>query len=357
MSLPGLPRGAGRDKPCPYNQILMNSSGSNRLTAKLSADLALGALALMWGTTFVITKDIVATHSPFFYTSMRFGLASVGFALLFGRHLRHSSRQAVREGIILGLCIFTGITLQVAGIVYTTASKAGFITGLYLVFTPIISYLIYRVRPSRDNLAGLVLAIGGFVLLTLPKGDDSFNVGDLLVLGAAVAWATHIVATSIYGRRSDVRTLAAVQVIAVAVLAIFVFLVLHAIAGSADNPAALPKLVAIEARENPLTWRFAAQVGYMAVFATILAALVQTWAQGRMSPTHAAILYALEPASAALFAYLALSEKLGWRGSLGALVIVAGVFVSRLGLLTRLLGRQPSNVSVPASDQTAIEIK
>jgi len=335
----------------------MNSSGSNRLTAKLGADLSLGALALMWGTTFVITKDIVATHSPFFYTSMRFGLASVGFALLFGRHLRHSSRQAVREGIILGLCIFTGITLQVAGIVYTTASKAGFITGLYLVFTPIISYLIYRVRPSRDNLAGLVLAIGGFVLLTLPKGDDSFNIGDLLVLGAAVAWATHIVATSIYGRRSDVRTLAAVQVIAVAVLAIFVFLVLHAIAGSADNPAALPKLVAIEARENPLTWRFAAQVGYMAVFATILAALVQTWAQGRMSPTHAAILYALEPASAALFAYLALSEKLGWRGSLGALVIVAGVFVSRLGLLTRLLGRQPSNVRVPASDQAAIEIE
>ena len=335
----------------------MNSSGSNRSRTTLHADLALGALALMWGTTFVITKDVVTTHSPFFYTSMRFGLASVGFALLFARHLRHSSRQAVREGVILGLCIFTGITLQVAGIVYTTASKAGFITGLYLVFTPIISYLLYRVRPSRDNLAGLVLAMGGFTLLSLPKGGDSFNIGDLLVFGAAAAWATHIVATSVYGRRSDIRTLAAVQVIAVAVLAILVFLVLHSIATWTDNPGALPKLVAIEARENPLTWRFAAQVVYMAVFATIVAALVQTWAQGRMSPTHAAILYALEPASAAFFAYVAFSEKLGWRGGLGAVVIVAGVFVSRLGLLTRLLGRKPVTERELGSDEIVIEIE
>ena len=335
----------------------MNSSGSNRTSTTLRADLALGALALMWGTTFVITKDVVTTHSPFFYTSVRFGLASVGLVLLFGYHLRHSSRQAVREGIILGLCIFTGITLQVAGLVYTTASKAGFITGLYLVFTPIISYLLYRVRPSRDNLAGLVLAMAGFTLLTLPKSGDSFNIGDLMVFGAAVAWATHIVATSIYGRRSDIRTLAAVQVIAVALLAIFVFLVLHSIAGSTDNPDALPRLVAIEARENPLTWRFAAQVGYMAVFATIVAALVQTWAQGRMSPTHAAILYALEPFSAAFFAYVVISEKLGWRGGLGAVSIVAGVFVSRLGLLTRLLGRQPSNLRGPASDEAVIEVE
>ena len=96
------------------------------------------------------------------------------------------------------------------------------------------------------------------------------------------------------------------------------------------------RLIALEARENPLTWRFAAQVGYMALFATVLAALVQTWAQGRMAPTHAAILYALEPVSAAFFAYLAFSEKLGWRGGLGAVVILAGVLVSRLGLLSRL---------------------
>lgn len=333
----------------------MKASDSNRTTSNLSADLALGALALMWGTTFVITKGVLTTHSPFFYTSARFGLAALGFMLLFSKHLRKSRWIEVREGIILGLCIFAGITLLVSGLVYTSAAKAGFITGLYLVFTPIISYLLFRVQPTRDNLGGLLLAIVGFSLLSLPKTGESFNVGDALVLGAAVAWSTHIVGTSVFGRRSDVRTLAAVQVIAVALLALMAYLVLHTINGVVADPASLPQLVALEARENPLTLRFAAQVGYMAFFATIVAALVQTWAQGRMSPSHAAILYALEPVSAAFFAYLVFSEKLGWRGGFGAAVIVIGVLVSRLGLLTRLL-RLSSGGSPPAAEAIRAEI-
>ncbi|MEP7272122.1 MAG: DMT family transporter [Acidobacteriota bacterium] len=330
----------------------MQSSESTPATTTVRADLALGALALMWGTTFVITKEVVTTHSPFFYTSSRFGLAAIAFILLFGRHLRTARGAEIREGIILGLCVFTGITLQVAGIVYTSASKAGFITGLYLVFTPIISYLLFRVRPSRDNLAGLTLAIIGFCVLSLPKAGQSFNGGDLLVLCAAVAWATHIVATSVFGRRSDVRTLASVQVIVVAVLALAAYGVLHAVTASVADPASLPRLIAIEARENPVTWRFAAQVGYMALFATVFAALVQTWAQGKMAPTHAAILYALEPVSAAYFAYLVFSDRLGWRGGLGAAVIVAGVLVSRLGLFSRL--RPPAGEADLQSENAAL---
>lgn len=314
----------------------MNSTDSNTANTTLRADLALGGLALMWGTTFVVTKEVVMTHSPFFYTSSRFGLASIAFILLFWRHLRTARRNEVREGIILGLCVFTGITLQVSGIVYTSASKAGFITGLYLVFTPIISYLLFRVRPNQDNLAGLALAIAGFCVLSLPRAGQSFNGGDLLVLCAAVAWATHIVATSVFGRRSDVKTLASVQVITVAVLALTAYGILHLVTANAPDPSTLPRLIGLEARANTVTWRFAAQVGYMALFATVFAALVQTWAQGKMAPTHAAILYALEPVSAAFFAYLAFSDRLGWRGALGAAIIVTGVLVSRLGVVTRL---------------------
>ncbi len=321
----------------------MPPSDSNRNAVALRADFALAALALMWGTTFVITKDVLATHSPFFYTSVRFGLAAVAFALIFYAHLRRARWQQVREGIVLGLCTFAGITLLVAGLVYTSASKAGFITGLYLVFTPIISYLIFRVPPSRDNLAGLSLAIGGFCLLSLPKTGESASLGDLLILCSAIAWASHIVATSVFGRRSDIRTLASVQVLTVAVLAGSAYLILHTVAGSASDPASLPRLIAIEARENDFTLRFMAQVAYMALFATVIAALVQTWAQGRMAPTHAAILYALEPASAAFFAYLVFSDKLGWRGGFGAIVIVAGVLVSRLGVISRLFPHSREN--------------
>src|SRR5262245_4658522 len=98
------------------------------------SDAALVLLALMWGTSHVITKEILATHSPAFYTSTRFGIAALCFSLLFARHLRHSNKSEITQGIILGLCSFAGIGLYVAGLVFTQASKAGFITGLYLVF-------------------------------------------------------------------------------------------------------------------------------------------------------------------------------------------------------------------------------
>ena len=94
----------------------------------------------------------------------------------------------------------------------------------------------------------------------------------------------------------------------------------------------------LESQPNPLDWRFAAQIGYMAVMVTFVAALVQTWAQGRVSSTHAAVFYALEPVTAAVFAYLAFGERLGWRQAIVAALIVAGVMASKLGLGRRLGG-------------------
>ncbi len=288
-------------------------------------EVALITLALMWGTSHVISKDILSTHSPSFYTSVRFGIAAICFGLMFAGHLGRSSRKAVIQGVLLGLCSFTGIAFYVVGLGFTQASKAGFITGLYLVFTPLLAYLIFRARPARDHLVGLAIALGGFILLSFPRGGESINWGDLLILLAAVAWASHIAATSAFARQSDVRTLAAVQVITVAGLAISVHLAL--------------KSFGAETQPNPLNWRFAWQIAYMAVMVTFVAALVQTWAQRGVPSTHAAILYALEPVTAAAFAYLAFGEKLGLIRGIGATLILAGVMVSRLKLATRIIGQ------------------
>ena len=216
----------------------MNNSVAKVQSSPLKADAALIGLALMWGTTFVVTKDVLATHSPFFYTSARFGLAAACFVIIFARHLRRSARREIFEGVVLGLCVFAGISFQVAGLVYTSAAKAGFINGLYLAFTPIFSFALFGVRPSKDNLAGLALAVCGFSLLSFPKQGEAINWGDLLVLCAAAAWALHIVATGIFARRSSVRPLAAVQVITVAVLATFVYLALSWLASSATDTSA-----------------------------------------------------------------------------------------------------------------------
>jgi drug/metabolite transporter (DMT)-like permease len=287
------------------------------------AEGALIALALMWGTSHVVTKSILATHSPSFYTTTRFGIAAIFFLLFFGAHLRHSSWGEIRRGILLGLCSLFGIAFYVTGLVFTQASKAGFITGLYLVFTPIVALVLFRTRPSRDQVAGLVVALGGFVLLSFPRGQESLNWGDVLVLLAAFSWATHIAATTAFARQGNIRTLAAVQVITVALLALSIHLVL--------------RTAGWETKPNPIDRPFLWQIGYMALLVTFLAALIQTWAQRRVPSAHAALLYALEPVSAALLAYLAFGERLGFSRGVGAVLIVAGVLLSRLEGMSRFL--------------------
>ncbi len=314
----------------------MNNFRSNRAAPFLQSDAALIALALIWGTSHVITKEILTTHSPAFYTSLRFGVAALCFGLLFAGHLRRTSRREIRQGFLLGLFSFAGISFYVSGLVFTQASKAGFISGLYLVFTPLLSFLLFRSGPTRDHLTGLVIAIGGFALLSYPRSGESLNWGDILILFAAVSWAAHIAATSAFASESAVKTLAAVQVFTVAGLSIAAYLILSRWAHSAADPQSLPSLVAMEAGANPLNWRFAVQIAYMAVVVTFIAALVQTWAQRRVSSTHAAILYALEPVTAAVFAYFVLNENLGWLRGIGAALIISGVMVSRLRLATRL---------------------
>jgi drug/metabolite transporter (DMT)-like permease len=317
----------------------MKSSQTNQ-AAFWKSDAALVMLALTWGTSHVIQKDILATHSPAFYTSVRFGIAALCFGLLFAGRLRRSDRKEIVKGAWLGLFSFAGIGFYTCGLVFTQASKAGFITGLYLVFTPLLGYLLFRSRPTRDHLTGLVIAVGGFALLSWPQTGESFNWGDILILFAAVAWAAHIAATSAFAGEADVRTLAATQVMVVAALSISAYFILSWVVGSAADPKSLPALLAIEAKSNPVDRLFIEQVAYMAVVVTFIAALAQTWAQKRVHSTHAAILYALEPVTAAVFAYVRLNEKLGWARGVGAALIITGVMISRLRLATRLTKKE-----------------
>src|SRR5215475_11016395 len=250
----------------------MKDSRTNRVSFWKS-DAALIMLALTWGTSHVIQKDILNTHSPAFYTSARFGIAALCFGLLFASHLRRSNRKEIVKGAWLGLFSFAGISFYTSGLAFTQASKAGFITGLYLVFTPLLAYMLFRSRPTRDHLTGLVVAIGGFALLSYPQTGESFNWGDILILFAAVAWAGHIAATSAFASESDVPTLASAQVMAVAALSISAYFILSWVAGSSADPKSLPALVAMEARSNPIDWTFVKQVAYMAVVVTFIAAL------------------------------------------------------------------------------------
>jgi drug/metabolite transporter (DMT)-like permease len=302
-----------------------------RLKANLAADAALVVTTLIWGSTFIMAKDILVRWPPVAYLTFRFMLAALALAVLFWRELRHARREAWRAGAVLGLLVGGGFALQAAGQVYTTASKSAFVTGLATPLVPFIAYALLHVRPSVENMLGVALASVGGALILLPQGADEVNRGDLLTLAATALFATHITLMSRYTRRFEMRQLTVLQLACAAAL----FLFISTCARLGATLFAPPLLPAFLVRETaPLAWDavLALQLIYLALVGTLCTFLLWAWAQARMSATHAAIIFSLEPVFAVAFAVglRGTGEGLGARGYLGAALVLAGIVVSEL---------------------------
>ncbi|MFQ5944804.1 MAG: MFS transporter [Anaerolineae bacterium] len=289
----------------------------------LLADAALLGIALIWGATFVMVKEAVAQVGVFTFLSVRFALGAVLLAAAVRAGRLRTSRRLLAAGALIGLFLFGGYALQTLGLRWTTASKAGFITGLSVVLVPILSASLLRRLPSRPALAGVAMATLGLGLLTrldaalLADPRLAFNQGDVLVLGGAVGFALHIVAVGRFAPDHPARPLAAAQVAAVALVSL---------------PLAIGE---------GFTWPLPAYVwgaaAFTGILATGLAFLVQTAAQRHTSPTHTALLFATEPVFAALFGFLLAAETLAPVQVLGCVLILAGMLAAELplGLRTR----------------------
>lgn len=296
-----------------------------RLRADWRADGALLLTTLIWGSTFVIAKDILTRWPPFAYLGFRFGVASLALALLFPRALVRATREELRAGIILGLLVGGGFALQAIGQVYTTPSKSAFITGLTTPLVPIVAYLFTGARPNVENATGIVLASIGGGLILMPR-EGGVNTGDLLTLACTVCFALHIAFVSRYASRYEIKRLTVFQIAVAAACFIILWAFFRLLALEGDGPLA---------REaSPLVWdaRICWQLIYLALVATVFTFLLWTWGQARMSATHAAIIFSLEPVFATVFA-LAVhgsEEWFGVRGAVGATLVLAGVIVSEL---------------------------
>jgi drug/metabolite transporter (DMT)-like permease len=222
------------------------------------------------------------------------------------------------------------MSLQVVGQAETTASKAGFLTGLAVVLTPFVAFFRTRKLPSVENGLGIALACAGFFLLTFPAAGGPINRGDLFVAACGVVFAFYGVELAERAGAHDALWLTAIQLAVTATVAGALSLLLR-LPALGSLPAA-----ALEAR--PIPWRgsFPVTVAYLGSVCTVLAFLGWTWAQGRMSAVHGAILLALEPVFAALFAAWLLRERLGPRGLLGGVLVLAGIVVSEIRLRPRL---------------------
>lgn len=301
-----------------------------RLKGNLGADAAILVTTIIWGSTFAVSRDILDHWPPLSYLALRMGLAALTFVALFPRQAARAGGAAWRAGAALGLLIGLGFLGQTAGLLYTTPARSAFITGLTTPLVPFVAYLAFRARPSRENLVGIVLASAGGALILAPSDARGFNTGDLITLGTILLFAAHITLMSVYARRFDPRQLSVLQISAAAALLCSAWAALWAFDALGGGPPA-PAL----ARElEPLAWdgRTAGQLAYLIVAATVVTFLLWTWGQARMSATHAAVIFSLEPVFATVFAVLVRgsAEWTGGRATAGALLIVVGVIVSEL---------------------------
>ena len=302
-----------------------------RLKTGLAADGAILLTTLIWGSTFAVARGVLDHWPPLTYLAVRMPLAALVFAALFPRRLFQAPRAAWKAGAALGALVGVGFLGQTVGLLYTTPAKSAFITGLTTPLVPVVAYAAWRARPSRENLAGIVLASVGGALILAPAEAALVNAGDLLTLSTTVLFAAHISLMSAYARRYDVRQLSALQVTTAAGLILGAWLAVRGFAALAGE-GALPPGLAREAA--PLAWSPAAawQLAYLSLVATVGTFMLWTWGQARMSAAHAAVIFSLEPVFATGFAILlrGSAEWTGRRATLGALLILAGVIVSEL---------------------------
>ncbi len=275
---------------------------------RLAADLALLLVTAIWGSTFALTKNAVTEYPVLPFLAIRFIIATAALApiALYRCRIRLSD---LLSGAVAGLFLFSGYTLQTWGLQHTSASKAGFITGLSVVLVPIFVAVLCRRFPSWQALAGTGLAVLGLGLLSL-NADLTATHGDLLVLGCTVGFAGHITALGILSPGRDARVLALAQTATVAALSSLLVLL------AGPFPAA-----------SQMVWGAAAFTG---VAATALAFLIQTGAQRFTTASHTALILTAEPVFAGLFGVAFAGERLTARGWAGCAVILAGVILGAL---------------------------
>jgi drug/metabolite transporter (DMT)-like permease len=282
----------------------------------LTADFLLLLTAAIWGFAFVAQRVGNAYMGPFTFNAIRFSLGAVALLPLLFRQRKKAVdlpqvhwRKLVLPVLLTGLVLFTGATLQQVGLLGTTAGKAGFITGLYVILVPILA-LTWGKRTHPAHWIGAVLAVVGLYFLSVKSGF-SVSPYDLIVLVGAFIWAGHVHLIDRYAGKVGPVRLAIVQFAITGILSAIIAILTESI-----------DLAGIVAGVWPILYGAFLSVG--------LAYTLQIVAQRRADPAHAAIILSLEGAFAALGGWLILNEVLGPRGLIGCGLMLAGTLVSQL---------------------------
>jgi EamA-like transporter family. len=272
------------------------------------ATLLLVAITAIWGSTFFLIRDVVQEMPPADFLAVRFTIAAVAMMAVFWRPMLALNKREIQIGVGLGIVYAVAQILQTVGLAHTTASRSGFITGTYVVLTPIFTAVLLRDHIPRSTWFAVLMATAG--LATLSLNGFGFGFGESVTLIAAAIYALHIIGLGRYSSPASAAGLSTVQMVVIAVVSLV---------AAAPGGVELPK--------GAGGW---ASVLYMALMAGAVAIWAQTWAQSHLTATRAAIVMTLEPVFAAGFAVALGGESMTFRMLLGGAMVLAAMYTVEL---------------------------
>ncbi|AEF90519.1 DMT family transporter [Delftia sp. NA_296.1] len=289
-----------------------SSSHSSRTPLLSRQELALIAVTMVWGGTFLVVHLAMQHSGPLFFVGLRFVTAGLIGLLVFRKAMAGLTRTELVAGIAIGASIFLGYGLQTFGLQTISSSKSAFLTALYVPLVPLVQWLVMGKPPRLMSWIGIGLAFTGLMLVAGPEsGGMELNVGEMATMLSTLAIAAEVLLIGHFAGKVDARRVTTVQLLAAGVMALL----------------AMP--VAGESVPD-FSWVWLSAAVAMAC-ASILIQLTMNWAQKSLSPTRATVIYASEPVWAGIVGRMA-GDRLPGLAILGAALIVGGVLVSELRL-------------------------
>ncbi len=295
-----------------YTKTLPLRIGFRNTNQPMLAEIVFMGVVAFWGISFVFSKSALEVIGPFAYNSLRMTLGGITLALLVGRDWGQVNRSYVWPTLVTGLILFLSYATQATGQQFTTASKAGFLTGTNVVYVPILSALLLRRAPSKTAILGVILAFAGLFLLSFEPGKFGFAAGDVWVAASGLGWALYIIVLTYYSPRLNVLAYASLHVLVAALISSLGWLLFE--------PLAVPV-------SSSALWVGVITTGCLIIG---LGTSVQTWVTRLVSPTRVALMAAMEPVFAALGGW--------WIGESMTLQVLMGGSLIMLGMLTAEVG-------------------
>ncbi|MFX1345728.1 MAG: DMT family transporter [Promethearchaeota archaeon] len=290
------------------------------------AILLLILTTILWGTSFIITKNITEDVPIFLYIGLRFAIALIGFIPFFP-HLRYLNKKIFLMGLGTGLLYFFGFAIQTIGLQTTTAGKTGFITGLSVVIVPFIAWLGFKKPLNKRFWVAVALSVGGMAFLLL-EGESGIIIGDLIVLICAFFWAFYIIYNDKFVRLVDIYIYSIIQIVVICSIGFSCSFLIQESYNSFSYSLSFWYIII-----------------YMGIGVMTLTILFQNWSQQYVDATQTAVIFSLEPVFAALFGFLIGNEILSVFGWIGCGLIFIAILITVLKNSNNKKEREGSNLN------------